>query len=111
MFLLLFCRKQASLWIQGDIFRTREKDKAERGLFLSACFPTSFLGSNYVHFLMQNNVGILIYIGLHVQNWVPFSYFKAMMYSEPSLFMLALDEEGSLWKEKEMGRDKVKYTS
>lgn len=57
MFLLLFCRKQASLWIQGDIFRTREKDKAERGLFLSACFPTSFLGSKCA---LQNYVWTLI---------------------------------------------------
>ena len=26
------CRKQASLWIQGDIYRSREQERAEKGI-------------------------------------------------------------------------------
>lgn len=45
------------------------------------------------------------------RNRVPFSNFKAVTHSDRSLFMLALSEEGSLWKEVGIGHDKVKYSS
>lgn len=38
VFICFFCRKQASLWIQGDIFRTREKEKAEKGLLTDSVY-------------------------------------------------------------------------